>query len=134
MTTIKGVPSLPRPSSMRGMSFLGWLVVIALVVIFGSAGMRIIPAYLEYNTVRTVIGSVLSDKQLPMMSEREVRDGIRKRFSVNTVDSISADDIFIEKSARSVVIGVDYEVRGTLFGNIDMVVRFDRQFEEDISR
>ena len=122
------------PSRMRGMSLLGWLLTATLVVVRGTAAIRIIPAFLEYNTVRTVINNALSDSQLALQSEREIREGIRRRFDVNNVNGVSANEIKIVKDGRRVHVSVDYEVREPLLGNVDVVMSFKRDFEKDITR
>lgn len=134
MTNRAALISSARPSSMRGMSVLGWMLTISLVVVLGSAAIRIVPAFLEYNTVRSVINSALSDPELHLQSEREVRSRIRRNFDINNVRSISADEVVIVKEGRRVRAGVAYEVRDPLIANIDLVISFEREFEKDISR
>ena len=66
------------PSRQRGLSLIGWVVVLIILAVFGTAAFRMVPAYMEYNTIRSAINSVLSDSKTALMSEREVYDAIGK--------------------------------------------------------
>ena len=52
------------PSRQRGLSLIGWVVVLIILAVFGTAAFRMVPAYMEYNTIRSAINSVAS---VPMM-------------------------------------------------------------------
>ena len=71
------------PARQRGLSLISWMVILVVVVILGTAAFRMIPAYMEYNTVATTIRTTLQDNRAAMMSEGEIRESIRKRFVLN---------------------------------------------------
>ena len=52
------------PSRQRGMSMISWAVVLIVVAILGTAAFRMVPAYMEHNTISTTIRSVLQDLSL----------------------------------------------------------------------
>lgn len=120
------------PSRMRGMGATGWVVALVIGAVLATAVVQIVPVYLEYNTVRGAITNVIDDRQSRMQSEREIRDAISRRFQVNNVDTISANDLEISKGGGEVTVTVEYEVRRSLIGNIDLVISFDREFTRDI--
>jgi hypothetical protein len=119
------------PSRMRGVSMVGWMLIAVVVIIFGSAGIKIIPAYMEYNTIKGTINNVLMDQKVALKSDREILDDIDRRFMINNVSSIRARDIGIAKQPNRVTLSVDYEVRENLFANIDLVMRFTEDFTKD---
>lgn len=120
------------PSSMRGLSLVSWLLIIVVVVVFGTAGMRMVPAYLEFTTITGLVENVLADAKVGLKSEGEIRSDLDKRFSINRIDSITAHDLAIYKEAGRLNITVDYEVRENLFYNVDVVMVFNRDFVKDI--
>ena len=105
------------PSRQRGLSLIGWVVVLIILAVFGTAAFRMVPAYMEYNTIRSAINSVLSDSKTALMSEREVYDAIGKRFTINQVNAIGVRDLDIQKAGGQLSVGVDYEVREPMFYN-----------------
>lgn len=118
------------PSRMRGLSMVGWMVVIVIAIVLGTAAIRIIPAYLEYSTINTAINNTLQDNRIIMQSDNEIRQAIDRRFSVNNVSAISSRDLAISKDGGRLYIGLDYEVREPLFGNIDIVISFQKDYEK----
>lgn len=122
------------PSRQRGLSLLGWVVVLIVLVVFGTAAFRMVPAYMEYNTIRAAITSLLADSKTALMSEREVRGALSKRFLINQVDAISANDLAINKEGGQLAVGVDYEVRQPLFYNVSVVMHFEDTFSKTIAQ
>lgn len=120
------------PSRMKGVSLAGWMVIIVLAVVLGTAAIRIIPAYMEYGTIRTAINSTLADSKVGLQSENEIRAALDRRFGVNNVAAISARDLVISKESGILYVGVDYEVREPLFGNVDVILTFKQDFEKNI--
>ena len=122
------------PSRQRGLSLIGWVVVLIILAVFGTAAFRMVPAYMEYNTIRSAINSVLSDSKTAPMSEREVYDAIGKRFTINQVNAIGVRDLDIQKAGGQLSVGVDYEVREPMFYNVFVVMEFDHTFSKNIGQ
>ena len=57
--------------SQKGMSLLGWLVVLGVVAFFASAAFKIIPHYMDYYSLEKVITSVETDKAAEVRSVPE---------------------------------------------------------------
>ncbi|MDF1630180.1 MAG: DUF4845 domain-containing protein [Alcanivoracaceae bacterium] len=123
--------TMTLPSKMRGVSMVGWLLIGAVIVVFGSAGMKTIPAYLEFNTIKGAIVSVLQDSKVALKSESELRGELDKRFMINNVKAISVSEVGFVKDAGGVSAIVDYEVRENLFGNLDLAMTFSGKFNKD---
>jgi len=120
------------PSRMRGISFAGWMLIGAVVIVFATAGIRIVPAFLEYSTISGAINSVLQDPKIGFKTDTEIMSDLGKRFSINNVEAISIDDIVITREGPRVVLSVDYEVRGNLYANIDLVMTFKEDFVKEL--
>lgn len=118
--------------AMQGLSVAGWMVAIVIVVVFATAAMKIIPPMLEFNTIKGLIESVLSDTKLGLQSAEEIRNDIGKRFLINNVSVIGANDLEIVREGSDVVIGVDYEVRENFFSNIDFAITFKQEFRQSV--
>ena len=130
--TIGGGNMTTFPSRMRGVSVAGWMVIIVLTVVLGTAALRVIPVYLEYSTIKTAINGLLADSKVGLQSENEIRATLEKRFNVNNVNAISARELMISKDSGLLYIGFDYEVREPLFGNVDLILSFKQDFEKYI--
>ena len=120
------------PSRQRGLSMIGWAVVLLVAIVFGTAGLKMTPVYLENSTINTAIANVLKDSHTAMMSPGEIRSSLEKRFEINQVTSMKAEDLSIERNGGVLTIGTDYEVREPLFYNISVVMTFKRDFTKDM--
>ncbi len=120
------------PSRQRGMSMISWAVVLIVVAILGTAAFRMVPAYMEHNTISTTIRSVLQDSKTALMSPREIRDGLSKRFTINQVNVIRVDDLAIVKEGGVLTVSTDYEVREPMFYNVSIVMTFKDEFKKDV--
>ncbi|MED5388415.1 MAG: DUF4845 domain-containing protein [Pseudomonadota bacterium] len=111
---------------------IGWAVILLVAVVLGTAALRMVPVYLEHNTISTAIQSLLQDSKTALMSPREVREALSKRFTINQVNVIDVNDLIITKNGGILKIGTDYEVREPLFYNVSVVMTFKDEFSKDV--
>lgn len=123
---------MTMPSKQRGLSLIGWMVVLIVVVILGTAAFRMVPAYMEHNTIRTAISNLLQDNKVALMTGAELRDVLGKRFMINQVNVIDVDDLVMTKEGGVLKITSDYEVREPLFYNVSIVMTFKDEFSKDV--
>ncbi|WP_290538015.1 DUF4845 domain-containing protein [Alcanivorax sp.] len=123
---------MTRPSQQRGISLIGWAVMLLVAVVLGTAALRMVPAYMEYNTVSSSIKSLLQDSKTALMSPREVREALNKRFTINQVNVISAYDLGVTKEGGVLTVSTDYEVREPMFYNVSIVMTFKDEFSKDV--
>jgi hypothetical protein len=123
---------MTMPSQQRGVSLIGWAVILLVVVVLGTAAFRMVPVYMEHNTITSSIRSLLQDSKTALMSPREIRDTLGKRFSINQVEAINVNDLAISKEGGILKISTDYEVREPMFYNVSIVMTFQDEFSKDV--
>jgi hypothetical protein len=116
------------PGKQGGMTGLGWLTVIALVIFFALLIVKIVPIYIENYSVKTVLGSLEEEPLITQKPVREVRKIVERRLQINSVYDLD-DKIHIEKSSGVLTVDITYEVRKPMFANIDIVVSFSDNVE-----
>ena len=117
------------PHKQRGLSFTGWIAVLAVVGAVATTGVRIVPHYLTFNTVREVVGS-LPATQVHSMGKTEIRESLKKRFKINSIRTLKVDDIIsVERRKGATRVAVDYEVREHLVANLSVVIHFKRDYD-----
>lgn len=108
-----------------GMTLIGSLLVAAVLVLVAIIGIKIVPAYIEYFSVKTVFLSLAKDP-LSTMSKKEIMDSFDKRTNTAYIDVVSAKDLIIDKnSAGETVVSVDYQVRRPIMGNVSVLIDFN---------
>ncbi len=97
--------------SQQGLTTIGWIVVIA---IFGSivlTGFKILPMYMEYFQVKSVMDSVVEDTSLDPKSRKDLWTAINKRLYINSVRDLKKEDFTFSRKDGVTTITADYEVR-----------------------
>ena len=123
---------MTMPSQQCGISLIGWAVILLVAIVFGTAALRMVPVYMEHNTISSTIKSLLQDSKTALMSPREVREALSKRFTINQVNVITVNDLAITKEGGILKISTDYEVREPMFYNVSIVMTFQDEFTKDV--
>lgn len=113
----------------RGMTAIGWLIVLGMLSFFVLLVLRLAPGYLEFYKVKNVIESLKDEPYIGSKTPTEIRNLLQRRIDVNAIDSIQAKDIKIEQKSGRTTITAQYEVRVPIMGNIDAVSKFDKSIE-----
>ena len=113
----------------QGMTTIGWILVFLLIAFFTLITLKIVPIYLDSFKAVSILKDLEAEPETGAMSPGEVLRTLRKRLVINMVEGVTNDDIYVERTGDSMVIGFDYEVRRNLLGNLDVVVSFDKSIE-----
>ena len=81
------------PSRERGMTSLGFLILVVFVGLFAFGAIRLTPVYLNYIKVAGVIDGVYDEFDSQNPSRSAIRTSINRRFEVESVSVISDRDI-----------------------------------------
>ena len=111
-----------------GWSFSGLLVMLVVAGIFVGVGFKLVPAYTDHQTLKSIMLSTVSDRSLISRSKREIQNGIRKKMGINNMRDIPKEYLKITKEKGEVFLDVDYEVRIPIFANVDAMVSFKEQY------
>ena len=113
----------------KGMTAIGWLLVLGLIAFFTLVTLRLVPAYLEFAKVTSVLESLQNEPGITRKTRGEIISMIAKRFDVNDVYQVDAKQVKIKKEKGVLTVSINYERREHLVANVDVVTTFDRQVE-----
>ena len=113
----------------KGMTAIGWLLVLGLIAFFTLITLRLVPAYLEFAKVTSVLESLQNEPGITRKTRGEIIQMITKRFDVNDVYQVDAKQVKITKEKGVLTVSINYERREHLVGNVDVVTTFERQVE-----
>jgi hypothetical protein len=108
-----------------GVTFIGWLFLLAPLVIVIYAGIRLAPIYLNYMKVVKAMdqaGSELKGGGDP----RSIRAAIDRHFEIDMVEYPTTKDMKITKEGGSWLVESTYDDDAPLFGNVSLHVTFDK--------
>jgi len=118
-------------SKQSGISFLGFIVVVALVCFFVLVGLKLFPLYSEKFAVDQSLASIANQPEAIKMSERDIHKAFMKNVHVNDIDRFTERNIDDHLTANKVgekprEMYMQYEARTNLFGNLDIVLVYDK--------
>lgn len=109
----------------RGMTMLGMLLTLVILIAVATVTIKLVPVYLEDFTVTTVLKSLKDDPDIAASSDHEIRESVSKRFEINNVEHVKASQVQIaRRDGRVQKVSLDYQVRVPMFWNIDALVHF----------
>jgi len=117
----------------NGLTLLGFMMVVALVCFFALVGLKLFPLYNESFAVDQSLKSVVNQPDAASMPEREIYKYFMRNANINGLSRFSERNIDEYLAANKV--GSDpremymyYEARANLFGNLDIVLVYDKTF------
>jgi hypothetical protein len=113
----------------RGMTAIGWLLILGLIAFLTLVVLRLAPVYLEYSKVASVLESLRSQPGIANETRSGIIALVSRRFDVNDVSTVDPKLVKTSKDRGKMVIGIAYERREHLVANVDVVVSFDKQVE-----
>jgi hypothetical protein len=108
----------------HGLTMFGFLFVAVVLVVVAMLAMKLLPAYIEFFSVKKVLATMGQESDLRSKSNAEIRDDFTRRASVAYVTVVKPEDLSVDRRSGTPVISVAYEFRAKLVGNVSLVVDF----------
>jgi len=110
-------------SRQRGATFLGMVVIIAIIGFALYAGMRLMPLYLEYMAVVRAMEQVAKEN---VGGSQELIAALDRRWTVEDIHTIGTKDIEIKKAGSGYSMRAWYRAEAPFVGNVSLVAEFDK--------
>ena len=108
----------------RGITLIGFVLVLVVVGFFAYMGMVIGPAYSEYYGVVKAMKFVASEASPNETDFETLRKGLDRQFNVGYVESVEGKDAKLIRDKTGNVLSMNYEVRKPFLYNIDFVMKY----------
>jgi len=112
----------------RGITFVGWLVLLIPLALVVYAGIRLLPVYLNYMDVSHTLDEVASmyhsSGEAPSIGG--IRDHIARHFEIDEVTYPTVNDITITRAGAGWQVEAAYDAYAPLFGTMSIQVQFDK--------
>ena len=110
----------------KGLTLIGFVIVLSMVIFVAFIGMKIGPIYMEYYSVVSAMNGVASERGSANLSPYDIRVKVLNRLYVSySAENVKEQHIKLTRS-NGVHLRVAYEVRKPVIGNLDVVAKFDR--------
>jgi hypothetical protein len=112
-----------RRGRQRGMTVIGMLLVMIVVAFVALIGMKVVPMYVQYFSIKSTIESIRKEPQVAQMTPMDIQNAIQKRFDIGYVDNISARDLKIRNERSGRVLDLIYQDERSLFYGLYVVLK-----------
>ena len=110
----------------RGITLIGFLIVLSVAGFFVYIGMKLLPVYTEYYSVVSAMKGVAQEPGIASRDPGAIRELFRRRFEIGYVESVRPEQIRILRDGTGPRLEVTYEVRRPLMFNLDFVAKFEK--------
>jgi hypothetical protein len=110
----------------RGITLIGFIMLLAVIGVFLFVGFKLFPVYAEYYSAITDLKASCKEPDEPNSNLQQMRAKLERRFNISYVESIDTKKdlkIIVEGDKR--MLNIKYEVRKPLIYNLDFVAKFD---------
>jgi hypothetical protein len=111
-------------SRQRGLTMFGFLFVAVVLVAVAMLAMKLVPAYIEFFSVKKILATMGQQSDLRSKSNAELRNDFSRRASTGYVTVVKPEDLSVNRNGGVPVISAEYEFRTKLVGNVSLVVDF----------
>ena len=109
----------------RGMSLPAIMLVVAMVGFFVMVGIRMLPRYLEYLSIREIVETVAREYNPDEEDLGDIRRRLDTMFNTNQINDLQPKDVEIFHKEGRTYIDAGYEVRVPIMGIVEAVMNID---------
>jgi hypothetical protein len=109
----------------RGMTFIGVVLLVAIIVFVATIAIKLTPAYLEFFAVKKVVQKIQKDPSFASMGQKEIMDSYYRSASVDNIASVQEEHITIEKTeSGKPVLTIEYQKVIPIVANVSALLDF----------
>ena len=115
--------------TQKGMTLIGFVIVLAVVGVFVYMGMKVIPMYSEYYAVKQAMNGLADEPGVGSMEAPKIRDLFFRRLYVSYAENVKEENVKLTRKEAGWLMVVDYKVQRPLIANLDVVGNFHNEKE-----
>lgn len=116
-------------STQRGLTLVGFIMVLVLVVFAAYLAMRIVPMYTEFASVKQAFNTLAEEPGLASQTPAQIRTRLTRILDISYVDAIRGEDVEHTRDRAGTRISVQYERRAPIVFNLYIVADFEYEVE-----
>jgi len=128
----------------QGATLISWMIGIAVGILLISGGLKLGPAYLEYNSVKNFMNSIAAEPGIKKRNKREIMARIEKYLNLNSMKSLEEAyygsrngkpgvekpfKVIKLKKGNKRQLTVNYKVKAPWLANIAFLMDYEYQVE-----
>lgn len=116
----------------KGITFIGFLIVGALVAAVAIIAIKLFPLYSEKFKVISAMKTVAAQPDIAQKGKTEIETALSKNFQISYIDRFDTTDLRkslrLERDSKGGgrLMTIAYEARTPLLFDLDVVMKFDQ--------
>ncbi len=110
----------------RGATFIGMIVIVAILGLGLYAAIRLTPVYLEYMSVVRALEQTAMEAAGNPTSPAELRNSLDRRWTIEDIKSVQPREIEIRRAGSGYSLRAWYRAEAPFVANISLAVDFDK--------
>lgn len=107
----------------RGLTLMGLITVLVILIVLLLFGMKLLPAYIEYGTAKKAIDAIARDRT-GASTPTEVRRLFDNRALIDNIQVIKGSDLDVTREGSGMVIAFAYRKEVPLVANVGLYIDF----------
>lgn len=114
--------------SQRGITMIGFILLLAVGGFFAYIAMKLVPVYTEYMGVVKSMNQLQTEPGIASKDISEIRQLLNTKFSIQYVDdaTVPPQNVQLKKQSGAASLRVFYDKRVDFIYNVDLLVSFDK--------
>jgi hypothetical protein len=108
----------------HGMSFISLIVIFSVVGLIFLLGLKIIPAYLDYFTVKKIIANMKTSDEVKTGTVADIRKSFDKRVAADYSEVVKSEDLEITKDGNDTVVTAAWTHRIPIIPRHTLIIDF----------
>jgi hypothetical protein len=109
----------------RGITLIGFIVVLGVVGMFAYIGFKLFPMYQEFYAVKSALRGLADEPDIGNTDPTRIQTMFLRRLDISYSQNVKKEHFKIERGDAGWVMTVQYEVRKPLIANLDVVGKFN---------
>lgn len=113
-------------SRQRGATFIGMLVIIAIIGLGLYGAIRLTPLYFEYMAIARALEQTAKEHAGNVTSPGQLRTALERRWVIEDIKSIQPKEIEIKRDGDGYAMRAWYRAEAPFVANVSLAVDFDK--------
>jgi hypothetical protein len=115
--------------TQKGITLIGFIIVLGVVGVFVYLGMKVLPMYSEFYAVKQALNGLAEEPGISTADANRIKAKFYGRLNVGYVENVKEQNVKVSRKEAGWVMTVEYEVRRPLVANLDVVGHFRAEKE-----
>lgn len=107
-------------SRQRGISLLGWLLLVVLVGVWVYAAFQLVPAYIENAELGSILSAVKTDARTASL--QTIQRDIADQLTINSISDVTTSEFKFAIQGDQLTISINHPIEKSFIDNLYFVL------------